>query len=147
MWLCCWEHQPNLTLCGLLEHSLLTPTHKKYIPRNSLWSLGKINNYHFFPENYRLKHFLVCQLLLKFLNTKVSLLLNPEELSVGVPSSYSHPILHNFTLIKNYINCIIWYILPWPVLEAFNVLVQWIQPQEATRVLYSSALSVLQFQT
>lgn len=119
MWLCCWQRQPNLTLCGLLEHSLLTPTRKIYSKKFSL-KFGQNKQLPLFPENYCLKHFLVCQLLLKFLNTKVSQLLNSEELLMGVPSSYSSSIPHNFILIKSYISFTLGHMFPWLVLDRFN---------------------------
>lgn len=33
LWSCCWQHLSNLTRCGFLEHSLLTPTQRRYFKK------------------------------------------------------------------------------------------------------------------
>lgn len=65
LWSCCWQHLSNLTLCGLLEHSLLTPTQRRYFKK---FPLKFIQSKHFFflSEKYCTKQIFLHQFMLKF---------------------------------------------------------------------------------
>lgn len=65
LWSCCWQHLSNLTLCGLLEHSLLTPTQRRDFKTFPLKFIQSKQIF-FSSEKHCTKHIFLHQFMLKF---------------------------------------------------------------------------------